>query len=138
MNAAKSLLNSALDAAGKPALVTKVFHDAEKNALRVYTAKLEPETNSQLLALRFNFTSISDLDPLLDTPEGVYVQLDNENKKHVGSTVRITRHGFYVAVGKEWRYMTGCNLIGIPLGFGKLHIQFTRVDGRNGSYIKVS
>lgn len=138
MNAAKAILNSALDAAGKPALVTKVFHDAEKNALKVYTASLSPETVDALNALRFNFTNISDLDPLLDTPGGVLVQLDDENKKHAGSTVRITRHGFHVAVGAEWRHMAGCNLIGIPLGFGKLHVQFARIDGRNGSYIKVS
>ncbi len=138
MNAHKALLKSGLDAAGNPPLVSKVYHPMEHDPLKVYTARLATETADRLNTLKYNFTSIQDFVPMLESEEGVVLELDEKNKKHAGSMVRATRKGFEVRVGAEWRRIVStCQVIGVPLGIGKLHIQFTLNRGKDGNYIKV-
>lgn len=139
MNAAKAILKSGLAAVGNPPLVTKVYHPMENDPLKVYTAVLTPETLERLSKLEFNFHSVQDLLPMVKSPEGVTVELAG-NSKHNGALVRITSDRFEVKVGTEWRrIVSSCKVIGIPLGLGKFHMQFSLQTGHvhAGNYVKV-
>lgn len=137
MNHAKAIMKSALEAAGNPALVSsKVIHIVERDPQGEYGVELTPETLARLDALvpGIVWKDLGHLHHLLTTPEGLTVTLKDDNAKHGGACLRVTRDGFAVQVGAEWhRVPSTLTTLILPLGIGRLCFRFVYGFERAGS-----
>lgn len=122
MNVAKSLLSSALQAAGNPPLVaSKVTHDIEKNPQYEYGVALTEDTLKRLSERPGRWNDVRDLMALLDSADGFTVVLKDDNAKHGGAVLKVSREGFAVQVGTEWhRVPSMTHTLILPLGIGNL------------------
>jgi len=122
MNAAKSILKSALDAAGNPPLVaSKLIHAIEKDPQYEYGVALTEETLKRLGERPGRWNDARDLMALLDSTDGFTVTIKDDNAKHGGATLKVTREGFAISVGTDWHHVPSMtHTLILPLGIGKL------------------